>query len=154
METEKKPQEAKQKLNIAEKQAPKQAQPKTTTPGKLAAVLIRNVTQADGKITDTLTMLRLRKKFACVVVDNTPVMKGMLTKVKDYITYGEIDTETLKTLEEKRGTKNKEGSLKKHFHLHPPKGGFERKGIKHSFTQGGALGNRGDKINKLLNKMI
>jgi large subunit ribosomal protein L30 len=38
--------------------------------------------------------------------------------------------------------------------LHPPRGGYERKGIKISFNLGGALGYRGDKINKLISKML
>ncbi len=147
METENKPQEAK-------KVAPKAPAKTKTTGGHFAAILIRNTTQADCKMRTTLKMLRLNKKFACVVVENNPVMKGMLTKVKDYITFGEIDDATLKTLEQKRGVKDSEGELKKHFHLHPPRGGFERKGIKHSFTQGGAIGYRGDKINALIKKMM
>ncbi|MGB9675396.1 MAG: 50S ribosomal protein L30 [Candidatus Nanoarchaeia archaeon] len=44
--------------------------------------------------------------------------------------------------------------LKLFFRLHPPKGGFERKGIKESYAAGGALGYRGKDINKLLARMI
>lgn len=40
------------------------------------------------------------------------------------------------------------------FRLTPPKKGFERKGIKKSFSVGGALGYRGTDINSLIEKMI
>jgi large subunit ribosomal protein L30 len=44
--------------------------------------------------------------------------------------------------------------MKHYFRLNPPKKGFERKGIKKPYTVGGALGNRGEKINELLERMI
>ena len=40
------------------------------------------------------------------------------------------------------------------FTLNSPKGGFERKGIKFSFVNKGALGYRGNKINALIKKML
>lgn len=122
--------------------------------GKVAAVLIRNTTGAGPTVRATLKMLRLHIKNTCIVLDNNKLNIGMLSKVKDYVAYGEIDTEVLKLLEEKRGIKDQDGKFKKHFHLHPPRGGFERKGIKHSFTQGGAIGYRGNKMIKLIKKMI
>ena len=44
--------------------------------------------------------------------------------------------------------------LKLFFRLSPPKNGFERKGIKVPFSQGGVLGYRKDKINDLMMRMI
>ncbi len=41
--------------------------------------------------------------------------------------------------------------LKPIFRLHPPRKGYE--GIKRSFKEGGALGYRGEKINKLIRRM-
>jgi large subunit ribosomal protein L30 len=124
------------------------------TAGKIAVIRIRNVVGASGAIRDTLKMLRLHKKCACSIVERSESCLGMLNKVKDYTTYGEIDDETLKMLKDKRARKDKEGKPKQHFHLHPPRGGFERKGVKHSYTQGGALGYRGSKINELIKKML
>jgi len=40
------------------------------------------------------------------------------------------------------------------FRLHPPKKGWERKGIKTPFNLGGALGNRGEHMNELVLRMI
>jgi large subunit ribosomal protein L30 len=82
---------------------------------------------------------------------------GMVKKVDDLITWGEVNDSTIKELKEKRGekTKNKgKEELKKFFRLSPPKGGFERKGIKVPFKIGGALGYRGDKINDLIKRML
>jgi large subunit ribosomal protein L30 len=44
--------------------------------------------------------------------------------------------------------------LKTYFRLNPPRKGFERGGIKKPFTQGGALGYRGEKINDLIKRML
>ncbi|MHA1168508.1 MAG: 50S ribosomal protein L30 [Candidatus Hodarchaeales archaeon] len=45
-------------------------------------------------------------------------------------------------------------NLKKFFRLKPPSKGYERKGVKTAYREGGALGYRGEEINKLLNGMI
>jgi len=44
--------------------------------------------------------------------------------------------------------------IKTFFRLNPPRKGWERGGIKKPFTQGGALGYRGEKINDLIKRMI
>jgi len=43
--------------------------------------------------------------------------------------------------------------IKPVFRLHPPSGGF-KKSLKRAFQEGGELGYRGEKINKLLEKMM
>lgn len=116
---------------------------------KIAAIRIRGLVNIKKTVEDTLKMMRLYKRNYCVVLENKPVVVGMLKKAKDYITWGEIDDNTLKLLIEKRGKKDK-----KFFRLHPPRKGFERKGIKKPFTVGGALGYRGEKINELIKRMV
>ncbi len=54
-------------------------------------------------IRKTLELLRLYKKHHCILIPNTPQYVGMLTKVRDAATWGEIDKETCKILLEKRG---------------------------------------------------
>jgi large subunit ribosomal protein L30 len=54
-------------------------------------------------IKETLTNLRLYNKHTCIVVPNNPVFIGMITKIKDYITWGEINEPTLRELLLKRG---------------------------------------------------
>ncbi len=140
---------------------------------QLAAIRVRGLTGIKGKVEDTLKMLRLYKKNYCCVLSNNPVYAGMLKKAKDYITWGEIDEETFKMLIDKRGelfngreadSKGKinyndfmiinSKKIKKYFRLNAPRKGFGRKGIKHSFQQGGALGYRGNTINDLIKRMI
>ena len=140
---------------------------------KIAIVRVRGSVNLRKEIKDTLNLLRLYRKNYCVTVEDNPSYKGMAKKVKDYVTYGEIDDETYRELLEKRGEeykgreKDRKGKIeykkfilvegkkiKPFFRLSPPKGGFERKGIKVSFKAHGALGYRGDKINGLLKRMI
>ncbi|MBU0471431.1 MAG: uL30 family ribosomal protein [Nanoarchaeota archaeon] len=123
---------------------------------KFVVVLIRGLIGITKTTKDTLFLLRLRKKHTCVVLENNASNKGMLQKVKDYVAYGEINDETLKLLISKRGKKNpnNEDRTKPFFELAPPKGGFERKGIKKSYNVGGALGYRGTKINDLIKRML
>ncbi|MCA9477537.1 MAG: uL30 family ribosomal protein [Nanoarchaeota archaeon] len=115
---------------------------------KIAIVLIRGLVGVRHDIKETLIQLHLEKKHACVVKEDSPSLQGMLQKIRDFTTFGPVSEETVKALE-KRKAKN--GKV---YFLAPPVGGFERKGIKQSFTVGGALGNRGEKINDLLAKMI
>ncbi len=121
---------------------------------KLAVIQIRGTINAKKEIKDTLKFLNLQRKNACTIVPDTPNYLGMLNKLKDYVTFGEISEDTNKKLVVKRGIKNKEGKLKPFFRLHPPKGGFERKGIKKTFKEGGVLGNRGKEMSKLVERML
>ncbi len=70
---------------------------------KLALIRLRSGIRARGEVRDTLAMLRLHRINHLVLVDDTPSYKGMVQKVKDYITWGEIDKETLVKLLRKRG---------------------------------------------------
>ena len=70
---------------------------------KLALIRLRSGIRARGEVRDTLAMLRLHRINHLVIVDDTPSYKGMIQKVKDYITWGEIDKETLVKLLRKRG---------------------------------------------------
>tara|TARA_Y100000310_G_scaffold315526_1_gene366183 strand:- start:499 stop:981 length:483 start_codon:yes stop_codon:yes gene_type:complete len=158
------------------------------TDAKLLAVLrIRGEVGISPQIRDCLNLMKLHRKNRTILVENTESMRGMINKVKDYCTFGEINAETVKLLLEKRGRtpgnklvtaeylkknaktdfdkfskalvegKAKVGDvpgLKKFFKLHPPLGGFERVGIKKSFSVGGALGYRGEKINDMIKRMV
>lgn len=114
---------------------------------KLAAVKVRGVINAITPIKDTIKMLKLHRTNYCVILENNPSNTGMLKMAKDYITWGEINEETLKLLKQKKGEQ-------KFYKLTPPRKGYGRKGIKTSFTDSGALGYRGEKINDLLQRML
>jgi len=139
---------------------------------KLVVVLVRGTVNVTQPVKDTLKMLKLSRKNHCVVLENNSVNLGMINKVKDYITWGELDENTFKELMEKRGEEYK-GRLKDfkekfsynffefngkkykpYFRLNPPRKGFGRKGIKMAFKVGGALGNRAEKINDLIKRML
>jgi large subunit ribosomal protein L30 len=113
---------------------------------KIAVILIRGTIGLSHELKKTLTMLRLKRKNNCVVIDDKPSLVGMVKRVKDYATWGEADKETLAILEKKM----RNGTA----HLHPPRKGYGRKGVKVQFTVGGALGDRGEKINDLIKRMV
>ena len=141
---------------------------------KIAIIRIRGPTGVRVDIADTLYHLRLTRRNYCVIVPKNVPYIGMVLKVKDYITWGNLDERTYKMLVEKRmeeykgltsDRKNKisydakfveiDGKkMKKVFRLNSPRKGYGRKGIKTPFIKGGALGYRGDKINDLIQRMI
>lgn len=144
---------------------------------KILLVRIRGMVDVRREIKKTLDMLRLRKKFAAVIVDDTKEMNGMIDKAKDYLAYQQIDENTLKMLlmrrarlignkdpkfEEKKiddfakkflenKAKLEDLKIKPFFSLHPPRGGF-KKGIKHAYPLG-VLGNNKE-LNKLVERML
>lgn len=69
----------------------------------IIALRVRGRTGIKTGIADTLDMLRLTRINHAVLLPDTPSYQGMLQKGKDYITWGEIDQETLTQLIEKRG---------------------------------------------------
>lgn len=69
---------------------------------RIAVIRIRGRVGIKKEAKDTMDMLRLYKRNTCVVIPNTPTYIGMLIKVKDYTTWGEIDEPTFKELMEKR----------------------------------------------------
>ena len=117
---------------------------------KVAIILLRGLVGVRSDIKETLFQLRLRKKHACVIKEDSPTLQGMLKKTQDFVTFGPVTEETIKLLKEKRGKKGKENI----FFLAPPRGGFERKGIKKSYVVSGALGDRKEAINELILKMV
>jgi large subunit ribosomal protein L30 len=164
----------------------KKLEKKKEAPKLFAIIRIRGEVGVTEKIATTMELLRLHKKHRCVIITANDNYMGMISKVKDYCTFGEIDEATVKELLEKRGriagdnvltsdflrnqkltfetfakklvngeiaVKNVDG-FKQFFKLSPPRGGFERGGIKKPYSMHGALGYRGAEINKLVRKMI
>jgi len=139
-----------------------------------AVVRVRGGIKVNFKIKDTLTMLRLTRINHCVVVDKDPRIEGMIKKVKDFVTWGDISEATLVKLVASRGRmegdkrldakqakdvidafrKNKIDEVKGFkplFRMSPPRKGYE--GVKNPYPKG-ALGYRGEKINELLERMM
>jgi large subunit ribosomal protein L30 len=115
---------------------------------KIAAIRIRGEVVLSEEKQRTLRFLNLGRKHNCVILEDKPEILGMLRKVHDCITWGSVSDSTIQKLKQARKPKKE-----KIFALHPPKGGFERKGIKTPFSIGGASGQRKE-IDSLLLRMI
>ncbi|NHI83021.1 MAG: 50S ribosomal protein L30 [Candidatus Thorarchaeota archaeon] len=69
----------------------------------ILAIRVRGQVGVRPQIEDTLNKLLLGRLHQARVLKLTPSILGMITKVKDYITWGEIDEETAVLLLNKRG---------------------------------------------------
>lgn len=139
---------------------------------QMAVIRIRGSVSVHASIRDTMNMLRLNRVNHCVIVPGTPAFRGMLRRAMNYLTWGEINPETLEALIQKRGRLpggkrlekwnvkriteklaggGKDDKIKPVFRLSPPSKGF--KSIRRHFPKGD-LGYRGGKINDLLKRMI
>src|SRR3989344_5171283 len=150
----------------------KQKKMKTEEKNKLIVLIrISGMVKIKEKINHILDRLRLKKKYACVLInsDNKSLM-GMLDKVKFNVAYGEIERDTLIKLIKARaksmdgdkkpikidaekvaeglleGKKLDEFKLKPFFRLHPPLKGINSK----LQYPKGVLGNNKKDINKLV----
>lgn len=70
---------------------------------RIAIIRIKGKPGLKRSVKDTFDMLKLYKKNNAVVVSNAPTYAGMLVKIQDAVTWGEIDEETFKMLLQKRG---------------------------------------------------
>jgi large subunit ribosomal protein L30 len=68
-----------------------------------AVVKVRGTIRAKREARETLEMLRLSRTNHAVLVDNRPSFIGMLYRVQNYVTWGEISKETVALLLKKRG---------------------------------------------------
>jgi large subunit ribosomal protein L30 len=112
----------------------------------IAAIRVRGTVGTEHSVENTMRSMHLYRKNYCTLVNESSEMKGMLTKAKDFITWGIVDSEIEALLRKKSG--------KKYYRLNSPRKGFGRKGIKHHFSAGGALGDRKEKINDLIRRML
>jgi large subunit ribosomal protein L30 len=150
----------------------------------IAAIRVRGRTGVKGEIADTMKMLRLNRINHAVIIEENPSYQGMLQKAKDYITWGEINKETLVKMISKRGALP--GGLKVTDEYLKEKTSYQsiedlsqavlegasleesgikpvfrlhppRKGfknIKKSYNEDGSLGYRGENVEDLISKML
>jgi len=69
----------------------------------LAVIRVRGSIRIKKKLNDTMKMMRLFRVNHLVLVSEEKQTKKMVEKVKDYVTYGEINEETLEKVLTKRG---------------------------------------------------
>ncbi len=149
-----------------------------------AVLRLRSSVNIDRRREDTLGLLRLNRVNHCTIVQQSPEIKGMLHKVKDIVTWGEIEPEVLSKLLRTRS--NIEGGLTDEIvadgtiystvdeFSHAVVSGIEEitiiddlvnlfrmhppkgghRSIKKPYNTGGSLGYCGKEINTLLERMI
>lgn len=74
-------------------------------------VRVRGSLHARHDVTDTLRYLHLTRPNHATVVPETPDVRGMLTTVQGYVTWGEVDLDTVALLLKERGETASGGRL-------------------------------------------
>ncbi|MDD3263737.1 MAG: uL30 family ribosomal protein [Candidatus Nanoarchaeia archaeon] len=140
----------------------------------IAVVRIKGNVRIPLIIQDTLSRLNLTKKNNLVFLEKTDSILGMVEKVKDYVTYGDVEESFVKEIFSKKGknflgetTDSKQKYVykgrfieidgvkySKTIKLKTPKGGYAKNGTKKHIKLGGALGYRGQDIVDFINKML
>lgn len=119
----------------------------------------------------TLDNINLRRKYAAILMQETPENLKLLNQIRSFVAFGKISNENLVKLISLRGESTKKGKIdaeaiaklldkkslreqgmKPFFRLHPPRGGIESK--KHFGIGKGVLGDNKENINKLLERML
>ena len=122
---------------------------------KLFAVRVRGTIGLKMDDKKTLAFLKLEKTNACALLPDLLSNRNMLRTVSHIVTWGEAtDAEVVKTFTSKKVAKSTGTNPIQFTNLAPPRGGFERKGVKQQFSVGGAVGYRGDKISLLVKRMM
>lgn len=70
---------------------------------KVVVIRVRGRAGVNRRIEDTMRLLKIYNKYHCVIIDYNKTSFGMLKKIKDYVTWGEIDKGTLTRLLNERG---------------------------------------------------
>ena len=68
-----------------------------------AVVKVRGTVSAQREARETLELLRLARTNHAVLIDNRPSFMGMLYRVQNYVTWGEVSKETVTLMLKKRG---------------------------------------------------
>lgn len=69
----------------------------------LAVIRVRGTINVRREISDTLRMLHLVRNCHATLIDNRPSYLGMLQKVHNYVTWGEVSKEVIVLLLRERG---------------------------------------------------
>lgn len=117
---------------------------------KIAIIRIKGQLDLHPDVKKTFALLKLARKFSCVVIEDKPETVGMLRKIQNHVIYGYINEETLRELMSKRGKADKK-ETEQVFSLHPPRGGF-KKSSKLMWPKG-ILG-KNEKINEFILRML
>ena len=81
----------------------KEMSQKQKTSHLMAVIRLRGTINVHFKVSETMDMLNVRKTNYMTVIPSTSSYLGMLKKSKDFLTWGEINQETLEHVIRKRG---------------------------------------------------
>jgi len=109
---------------------------------KIVIVRIKGHIHRKVKVEYAFKLLGLNKPNCCALREETPALIGTLRFLRPFITWGVANEEVTNLF-----------GKEKVLCLNPPRGGYGRKGIKLSFSAGGAYGSRKEKINDLIIRM-
>jgi len=137
----------------------------------ILVIRISGLVEVSSVVSETLSRMRLRRKYSAILLRETPENLKLLRNVRDFVAYGDLDDETLSLLIQKRAQsvgnkkidaktvveqlKKKDLSdldIKPFFRLHPPRGGIDAK--VHFPIMKGVLGDNKAKINDLVRRML
>ncbi len=137
----------------------------------IITIRISGLVEIPKEVQEALYRLRLRRKYTAILLKETPENENLLKKLRNFVAYGKVDSETLSLLIEKRGQSigNKkfevgkivenldkksltELGIKPFFRLHPPRGGIDSK--VHYPIRKGVLGDNKKEINDLVRRML
>jgi len=138
-----------------------------------AVIRIRGLVNVTPNKAKALMHLNLSRTNNMSLWQETKEMLEMIKVAEGFVTYGKITDElAAKVIEEKgkmfteekdlkkaiaevkKGKTLNQAGIKNCFHLSPPRKGFERSGTKMPYHMGGALGNRKEAINELIERML
>ncbi|MCL5786957.1 MAG: uL30 family ribosomal protein, partial [Candidatus Marsarchaeota archaeon] len=131
----------------------------------IAIVRVRGTYGVRQEIKETMKRMNLNRVNSMIILYGNKSNIGMINKCSDFVTYGEIDSDTIELIAKKRnlkmeksdiesvstGKKSPKEVIKMPIRMHPPRKGY--RGIKQSFKAGGDLGYRGKEINSLIKRM-
>lgn len=65
---------------------------------RIALVRVRGSIHMKPQVKSTLKLLKIEEPNHCTIIDNSKESKGMIIKINDYITWGEINQELMEKL--------------------------------------------------------
>ncbi len=70
---------------------------------RIAVIRVKGRSRTRRDVEDTLKMLRLSRVNYCSIINDSKTYEGMLKKVKDLVTWGEIDSDDFSLILKNRG---------------------------------------------------
>lgn len=138
----------------------------------ILVIRIAGQVNLSDQVKETMARIRLKKKYSAVLLPESEDTSKLLMNLRNFVSYGKINTETLAKLLATRAKPLKSGAkidakkvmseigkvpleklgVKPFFSLHPPRGGIESK--KHAGEKGKGVLGENKNINELVERML